>query len=180
MITTKSAQSLAVWLLTEHPALFYQVARTVNPKLGAFSDILDNVGGAFSSAVSGVGNWLSNASNIQSLTSLAGTYFATQAAQDAAKAQMAVLQTQTQRAQAGQGVAPITYAYDANGQPYPVYTGSTGLPALGSQVALQSGQIGYAISPTALNALQPSFIQKYGLWIGGAAIALFAVAALTR
>jgi len=177
MITPKSAQSLALWLLTEHPALFYAVARKVQPSLGAFSDIVSDVSGAFSSAVSNVGSWLSNPQNLQSLTSLAGTYFATEAARDAANAQVAVLNTQAQRAQAGQTAAPITYAYDVNNNPVPVYTGSTAIPGIGSQVALPSGQVGYTLSPNALSALQPSFVQRYGLWVIGGGIVLVAALA---
>ena len=174
MITKHSAQSLAVWLLAEHPALFYAAAKQANPTLGAFSDILSDVGGAFSSAVSSVGNWLSNPENLQSLTKLAGTYFTTQAAKDAASAQVAALQTQTQRAQAGQPAAPISYTYDANNQPVPVYTGTTPLPGLGAQVSLPSGQVGYTLTPQALATLQPSFLQKYGLWIAGGGVLLVA------
>lgn len=172
MITSKSAQSLAVWLLTEHPALFYAIAKRQTPALGAFSDILSDVGGAFSGAVSSVGDWLSNPENIKSLTGLAGTYFASQAAKNAANAQVAALQTQVNRAQAGQTAAPITYAYDANNQPVPVYTGTTAIPGLGTSVVLPSGQAGYTLSPQALQALQPSFLQRYGLWIAGGAVAL--------
>lgn len=180
MITQQSAESLAKWLLTTHPSLFYAIAKGTNPQLGAFSDIVSNVGGAFSSAVSSVGSWLSNPQNIASLTGLAGTYFAANAASEAAKAQAAALQTQVNRAQAGQTAAPITYAYDANNNPVPVYTGSTAIPGLGSQVPLPSGQLGYALSPQGLNALQPTFLQKYGLWLGVGALALLGVAALTR
>lgn len=180
MVTTKSAQSLAIWMLTEHPGLFYAVAKHVNPQLSGFSDILSNVGGAFQTAVSGVGKWLSNPTNLQSLTGLAGTYFSAQAAKSAASAQLAALNTQTERAQAGQTAAPISYAYDANGQPVPVYTGSAAIPGLGAQVALPSGQVGYALSPTSLNALQPSFLQKYGLWLGVGAGALLIAGILTR
>jgi hypothetical protein len=180
MITQASAQSLAKWLLTEHPSIFYAIAKGTNPSLGAFSDILENVGGAFSSAVSSVGSWLSNPQNIQSLTALAGTYFAANAASDAAKAQARALQTQVDRAQAGQTAAPITYAYDANNNPVPVYTGSTAIPGLGSQLPLPSGQIGYALTPQSLTALQPSFLQKYGLWLGVGAAGLLIVAAITR
>lgn len=179
MTTKKSAQSLALWLLKEHPGLFYGIAKHANPKLAGFSDILSDVGGAFSGAVSSVGDWLSNAENIKSLTGLAGTYFATSAAKEAANAQVAALQTQAQRAQAGQNAAPITYAYDQNGQPVAVYTGATAIPGLGAQVPLVSGQVGYALSPTALSSLQPSFLQKYGLWLIGGGAALVAVLALT-
>lgn len=177
MITQKSAQSLAVWLLTEHPGLFYTIAKQVNPSLGAFSDILSDVGGAFSSAVSSVGSWLTNPENIKSLTGLAGTYFAASAAKDAAQTQAQVLAAQAQRAQTGQTAAPITYAYDANNNPVPVYTGSTAIAGLGQQVVLPSGQVGYTMSPTALNVLQPTFIQKYGLWLLAGGSALVAVLA---
>lgn len=177
MITQKSAQSLATWLLTEHPTLFYAIAKRVNPKLGDFSDILDNVGGAFSSAVSSVGNWLSNPENVKSLTSLAGTYFATQAASNAAQAQSAVLQAQVNRAQVGQTAAPISYVYDQNNQPIPVYTGSTPVNSLGQQIVLPSGQVGYSVTPQALASLSPSFLQKYGLWLVGGGLALVAALA---
>ena len=181
MVTTKSAQSFAIWLLNEHPALFYAIAKKQSPGLNGLSDVLSNVGGAFSSAVSSVGSWLSNSQNIASLTSLAGTYFATSAAKSAADAQVAALQTQASRAQAGQSAAPISYMYDANNNPVPVYTGGTVIPGLGQQVSLPSGQIGYTLSPTALNSLNPSFVQKYGLWlIGGGAILVGVMILSTR
>lgn len=175
MMTKSSAQSLAVWLLTEHPALFYAVAKHVNPTLGDFSDILSNVGDAFSGAVSSVGDWLGNSDNIKSLTTLAGTYFAAQAAKSNASAQNAVLQTQIARAQTGQPAAPIAYAYNAQNQPVPVYTGTPSPTlGLGNQILLPSGQPGYAVSPQTLNTLTPSFIQKYGLWLIGGGVALVA------
>ncbi len=180
MITQTSAQSFAVWLLKEHPALFYAVAKHSNPSLGAFSDILSNVGGAFSTAVKGVGTWISNPENMKSLVALGGTYFATQAAKDAANAQIAMLQTQADRAQSGQTAAPISYTYDAAGNPVPVYTGSSLIPGLGNQVALPSGQLGYTMSPNALATLQPSFIQKYGLWLVGGGVVLVGAFILLR
>jgi hypothetical protein len=178
-MTKDSAESFAVWLLNAHPDLFYNIAKKQNPGLSGISDILSNIGGAFSSAVSSVGSWVSNPANLQSLTSLAGTYFSAQAAKNVADAQVAALNTQAQRAQAGQPAAPISYATDANGNYVPVYTGTTPLPGLGAQTVLPSGQVGYTLSSTAFNALQPSFLQKYGLWlgIGGAAllVAFFAL-----
>lgn len=178
-MTKDSAQSFAVWLLNTHPELFYTVAKRQNPGLNGISDVLSNIGGAFSSAVSSVGSWISNADNLKSLTSLAGTYFSTQAAKNVANAQLAALQTQADRAQAGQPAAPITYTQDPNGNLVPVYTGTTPLPGLGTQTVLPSGQVGYALTNTSLAALQPSFLQKYGLWLGVGGVALvFAFIAL--
>jgi hypothetical protein len=173
MMTKESAQSFSVWLLKTHPDLFYAIAKQQNPGLNGISDVLSNIGGAFSSAVSSVGSWVSNPENLKSLTSLAGTYFSTQAAQNVADAQLAALQTQTNRAQAGQPAAPISYGYDANNNLVPVYTGTNTLPGLGTQVSLPSGQYGYTLSSSSLNALQPSFLQKYGLWLGVGGAALF-------
>lgn len=176
-MNAQSAQAFSVWLLKEHPGLFYAVAKHVSPQLGGFSDILSNIGGAFTNAVSGVSDWVSNPDNVKSLTSLASTYFAAQAAQANAKTQLAVLNTQVQRAQAGQTPAPISYAYDANNQPVPVYTGTNALPGLGSPLMLPSGQPAYAMSSSSLNSLQPSFVQKYGMWLavgGAAALLVFA------
>lgn len=179
MMTRASAQSLAVWMLTEHPGLFYAVARHVNPRLGDFSDVLSNIGGAFSNAVSGVSDWITNSDNVKSLTSLAGSYFAAQAAKSNANTQLAVLNTQLARAQAGQTVAPISYAYNAQNQPVPVYTGSpSNVSGLGSQVVLPSGQLGYSLTPQSLSTLTPSFVQKYGLWLIGGGVALIAALAL--
>lgn len=180
MMTAQSAQSFAVWLLKEHPAVFYAIAKHEDPNLGAFSDILSNIGSAFSTAVSSVSKFVGNPENVKSLTSLASTYFAAQGAKANANAQSAILDLQLQRAQAGQPAAPIAYTYGAQDQPIPVYTGSTPLPALGQQMSLPSGQTGYTITPQALNALSPSFIQKYGLWLGAGAVALLLGLALLR
>lgn len=178
-MTPDAAQSFAVWLLNTHPALFYAIAKQQNPSLSGLSDVLSNIGGAFSNAISSVGNWVGNSDNVKSLTSLAGTYFNAQSAGSAARAQQAVLQTQLSRAQSGQAAAPIAYAYNAQGQPVPVYTGTTPIASLGAQTILPSGQVGYQITPQALQTLSPSFLQKYGLWLGLGGAAAF-VALLFR
>lgn len=179
MMTPRSAQSFSVWLLKEHPALFYSIAKKQNPSLGDFSDIFSSIGSAFSGAVDSVSSWVTNPENVKSLTTLASTYFAASAAKSNANAQTAVLNAQLARANTGQPAAPITYAYNAQNQPVPVYTGTPSPAlALGSQVLLPSAQVGYTVTPQTVSSLTPSFLQQYGLWLVGGGLVLVAMLAL--
>ncbi len=166
MMTQKSAEAFAQWLLENHPDIFIAIAKkAINTpqakaastpvKLGDISSVLSSIGTGLSTAVSGVGSWLSNSSNIQGLTGAASSYFNSQAAASVGNAQNAVFQTQLLRAQSGMAPAPINYSYNSSGQPVPMYNGSM-------------------LSPSTLQTLVPTFLQKYGLYlaIGAAGIAL--------
>jgi hypothetical protein len=175
MITPQAAHGLAVWLLQEHPNLFvvirqHQKTGKVNlAGLGDWSDALSSIGDTLGSAVSGVGNWLSNSANITALTNVGTAYLNNQAAQS-------VLQTQAARAQAGLMPAPITYT-PAGVPLYQPTPGYTTPPFVGPQVQLPTGQYLPQLTPQALQTLQPSFLQKYGTWlmIGGAGVLALAL-----
>lgn len=164
----KSADEFAHWLSVTHPDVFYSIRRRVNPPvaLGDWSDTLSSIGDAFSSSVSAVGTWVSQPSNVNALANVAGAYFKSQTPNPSlSSAQSSVLSTQLARAQAGLSPAPISYTTDASGQLVPVYS---------------TGGSNYGLTPTSLNKLNPSFLQKYGiiLAIGGGAVLLLMV--LTR
>lgn len=158
MINKQSATAFAHWLSVAHPDIFVAIARRAMPKLAALgdiSDVLSSIGSSLGDAASAVGTWVSNPANVSSLSSVASAYFKSQTPV-LANAQSAVFGTQLQRAQYGQQPANITYVTNpATGQLMPTYNGQ-------------------ALTPQQLQSLQPTFLQKYGIWlaVGGAGIAL--------
>lgn len=126
---------------------------------------LSSVGSALSSAVSGVGGFLTSSQGLTSLANVATQYFKTQGTLATAQTQQAVLQTQLQRAQAGQAAAPITYTRNP-------YTGQL-------TPVLQTGA-GYApLTASALTQLTP-FLNQYGIWIAAAVGILVVLSALSK
>lgn len=159
----QAAYQFAQWLKGTHPEIFLSILRHTQPgALGDISDTLSSIGDTLSSAVSAVGDFVSNPQNVASLSGAASAYFKSQTPV-AANAQGAVFSTQLQRAQAGLAPAPIGYT-----------------SAYGSQPVYASGGQLYPVTATTLQGLQPSFLQKYGviLAIGGGAVLLLAL--LTR
>lgn len=155
-----AADAFAHWLAENHPDVFVSVAKAAIPSLNQLSDISDmlsSIGSSFSDAASAVGDWVSNPQNIQSLSNVASAYFKTQGAAIQAHAQTAVLNTQLQRAQYGQIPAAISYQIN---------------PATGVQMPMYNGQ---PLSPQQLATLQPSFLQKYGIWLALAGAGVVAV-----
>lgn len=160
-MNTKSATEFANWLAQVHPEIFATLAKRAfvvkqpTAKLGDLTDVLSSIGTDLSGAVSGVGNFLSNSSNVNALATAASSYFNAQAS---GNTQNAVMQTQLARAQAGLSPAPINYTTNASGQLVPINT-MTGVP----------------FSASAVQSFMPTFLQSYGMWlaIGGAGLALF-------
>ena len=77
----KYAVQFAQWLQVTHPDIFVSIlkhAQPVNAPLGDWTDVLSSVGDAASSAVSAVGNFVSNPQNVQALSSVATAYFKSQ------------------------------------------------------------------------------------------------------
>lgn len=169
-MTTKSEVAntlLAAWLAENHPELFSALAARAGaasaPGLHGFTDVLSSIGSTIGSVASKVASGLST--TVQTvgtfLQSDAGkTTLATLAAAQLQSAQNKALQTQVQRANAGLTPAPITSTFDAT-------TGSF-VPALSTPGGA------YPLSAQTLASLQPSFLDRYGLWLaaGGAALVL--------
>lgn len=151
---TAAAEQLAEWIATEQPQLFAALQQAVarSPGVGGITDILSSIGAGVSSAVKNVGSFLTSTKGLETLGALGSTYLAT-------KTQQNVLQTQVALAQAGYSPAPITNVMGPNGTMVPIY-----------QPTQQP------VSAAMLAQLQPSFIERYGIYLalGGAAIlALF-------
>ncbi len=166
-MTKKSAIQFAQWLQATHPDIFVSILHHAQPvnKLGDWSDVLSSVGDAASSAVSAVGNFVSNPANVNALSSVATAYFKSQTPSPVlANQQGMILNTQLQRAQAGLSPAPVGYQTNAFGQQVPVYA--------------QGGST-YPLSASNLASMQPSFLQKYGmiLAIGGGVVLLLVIIA---
>lgn len=102
---------------------------------------LSSIGSDVLTGIGSVGSYLTSSSGLSSLTGLANTYFAGQAAQAQASTQQQVLQTQIQRTASGASPAPITYQRNAQGQLVPVYQSATGYTPLNSAslAALSTG-----------------------------------------
>lgn len=165
MMTKAAALHFAHWMAQVHPEIFIAIRKKTLPVnhpvqgLAGISDVLSSVGDSLSSAASAVGDWVSSPNNVNALSSVATAYFKSQTPA-IGNAQNAVFQTQLQRGQAGLSPAPITYQQTASGQYVPVYNQNTQL------------------TPTMLQGLQPSFLQKYGLVLGvgvGAVVLLMLV-----
>lgn len=121
--------------------------------------VLSSAGSSVLGALGSVGSYLTSPQGLNTMIGLGQTYFAVQGATANAQAQQAVLQTQATRTAAGQTVAPITY--------------QNGVPVYATQTA--QGVVYQPLSAQGLASLTPSsltvFFNKYGLWIGAAALA---------
>lgn len=185
-MTLQNGKQLALWLLAVHPDVFAAVYKKAvgAAGLGDVSDVLDSIGSGISDAASAVGTFFTTPSNITALTSIAGSYFQSQASQANAQTQLAVLQAQAARTLGGQAPAPISYVQTSTGALQPVYVPAMsqqiGAPAqalplnLGQPVQLSNGSTAYPMTQSSLASLVPGFVQKYGIYIAGG-IALLAV-----
>lgn len=150
----KSATQLAEWIAQHEPQLFAALTReagtalSVPGKLGGITDWLSSIGTGVTSAVKNVGTFLTSSQGLATLGTLGGAYLQT-------KSQQNVLATQVALAQAGMAPAPIAYTPGANGVNTPIY-----LPTQ------------QTVTPGLLAQLQPSFLQRNGIWLalGGAGI----------
>lgn len=186
---------LAAWLAEQYPEVFNELlVRSTNPTgapsavnvapppvgLNGFTDALSSIWGGISSAASSI----ASSSLVQGLGSAVksvGSFLGTPAGQNVLatavalkygnqSSQAAVMYTQNQRAQAGQTPAPIQTVFDQSTGTY--------VPVLTQQTPVGTQQ--YPVSNQILNALQPTFIDRYGPWIIGGGIALVLVVTLAR
>jgi hypothetical protein len=157
---------LAAWIQEQYPELFASLAAHASASpgggLSGITDILSSIGStignAATSVLSGVstvaksvGGFLSSSEGQQTLATLAAAKL--QANQNS------ILQTQIARTQAGTAPAAIGTTYNpATGTYVPTMTTTTGQQIPLTQQALQS--------------LQPSFIDKYGIWLLGGGLGL--------
>jgi len=157
---------LAAWIQEQYPDLFASLAAHASASpgggLSGITDILSSIGSTIGSAATSV---LSGVSNVAKsvggfLTSADGQQ--TLAALAAAKLQSnqnSILQAQIARTQAGIPPAAIGTTYNpATGTYVPTMTTASGQQVPLTQQALQS--------------LQPSFLDKYGLWLLGGGFGL--------
>lgn len=173
---------LAAWLGQNFPELYNElIIRAGNPTgappnvqlspppdkgLAGFTDVLSsiwggitkvatNVASGLSSTVQGVGNFLASKEGASALATLAVAKYG------ASSSQASVIGTQLNRTQAGQTPAPIQTVYDPATQTYvPVLT--------------QNG-VNYPVNNQVLQQLQPSFLDRYGMWIAIGGIGLIAL-----
>lgn len=176
----------AAWLAENYPDLFNELAVQLNPAgaprdvylapptvgLAGFTDTLSSIWGAVTNVAGKV------ASGLGTAVKTVGTFLGSEAGQSALSAlvaskygsnsmQTAVVNTQLNRTQAGQTPAPIETRYDpATGVYTPVLTQQTGTT--------------YELNPQLLNQLQPTFIEKYGLWMVGLGFGVVALILLTN
>lgn len=163
-----AAAALALWLQENEPAVFallQQAAakakgKPAAPALGDWSSLISSIGSDLSSAVSDVGSYLQSSNGQSTLSSVIQQYLGS----NNTASQGQVLQTQAQRASAGQAPAAIGYAVTSSGQAVPVYTSSTLPPALAGSIAAGesipattvTGQTGYTLTPAMTAGLAPS------------------------
>jgi hypothetical protein len=172
---TVSHTLLAAWLQEQYPDLFAELVQELSRRAGGqqlsgFTDILSSIGSAIGSAATTVWSGLSN--TVQAVGGVLATkegagLLSSLAAIKLQSGANSILATQVARAGAGVAPAPIQTTYDPSTGTY-VPTVTT---ASGQQVAL---------TPQMLSSLQPSFIDKYGLWIAGGGAALLLGVVLLR
>lgn len=177
---------LAAWLGEQYPEIFQEIAiRALNPTgttsrvtlspppvgLSGFTDTLSTIWGGISNAagkiatglsstVQGVGNFLASPAGASALSAIAAAKYGT------GSAQQSIIQTQLGRAGVGQTPAPIDTVYDTSTGTY--------IPVL------NQGNQQYPVSPQLLSQLQPTFIDRYGLWLAGGALGLILLVTLAR
>jgi hypothetical protein len=173
---------LAAWLAENHPDVFNELlVRATNPAGGAvrvqlappdiglsgFTDTLSSIWGGISkaattvasglgTAVKGVGNFLGTEAGASVLATAVALKYGGKSTQ------ASIIDTQYQRSQAGVTPAPIQTVYDQSTGTY--------VPVLNQQTS--QGAVQYPLSNQILNQLQPSFIDKYGVWLIGGGIGL--------
>jgi hypothetical protein len=162
---------LAAWLQEQYPELFADLARRAAPaNLSGFTDTLRAVGGAIGTAASKVVSGLSTV--VQSVGNFIGTpegqsVLSTLAAAKLQSSANQIVSTQVARANAGIPPAPIGTAYDPATNTY--------VPV----VSTVSGQT-LPLDQRLLSSLQPSFLDKYGVWLIGGGVGLVLVAFMLR
>jgi hypothetical protein len=133
---------------------------------GFWSSLASGLSSLGSDVLSGIGStasFLTSSTGLSSLTNLANTYFASQAATSQANAQQAIVNAQAntqqaivnaqvQRTAAGYSPAPISYQTNAAGQLMPVYNSASGyIPLSTSGIAsLASGERSSWLLPVGL------------------------------
>lgn len=177
------AQTLmAAWLAENHPDIFNELlVRSGNPTgaaravdlappqvgLAGFTDALSSIWGGITkaatkvasglgTAVKGVGTFLGSEAGASVLATAVALKYGQKSPQ------AAIIDTQYQRSQAGVTPAPIQTVYDQSTGTY--------VPILNQQTP--QGVAQYPISNQLLNQLQPSFLDRYGVWLIGGGIGL--------
>lgn len=162
--TAVSHTLLAAWLQENYPQVFAELAQYANApppdrqSLSGFTDILSSIGSGISSAASSV------ASGLSSTVKAVGGFIASDAGQQTlativnAKLQSNVnkqlVAAQIARANADQAPAPVQNAINpATGTYMPTLT-------------LANGQT-VPVTSSVLAGLQPTFMQRYGIWLLG-------------
>lgn len=135
--------------------------------------------GGVLSALSSVGSWLTSGGGLNALANLGTQVLKTQATADQAKVQMAVIQAQAARVQAGQSPAPIAYV---NGQPVYTTGGGQYIPAALEQaiqngtahpVTLADGTTGYTLDHSTLSSVLSTGV-PWWIWLIGGGFLLLA------
>lgn len=121
--------------------------------------------GSVTSSTQSVGQYLTSGPGLTAIANLGTAVLNAVATTQVAKAQMAVVQAQAQRAQNGQSPLPITYVEGPNGQVIPVYNTGNGTEILPSAlqgainggysqpVNLPGGGVGYTLNSNTLSSL---------------------------
>lgn len=173
---------MAAWLAENYPDVFNELlVRATNPTgaahavnlappavgLNGFTDTLSSIWGGITKAATTVASGLGTA--VKSVGSFLGSeaganVLATAVAlkYGSKSPQASIIDTQYQRSQSGVTPAPIQTVYDQ--------TSGTYVPILQQQTP--QGAVQYPISNQLLNQLQPSFMDRYGVWMVGGGIAL--------
>jgi hypothetical protein len=131
---------------------------------------LSSAGSSVLGALGSVASYLTSATGLNNLSTIAKSYFGSQAASNTAQTQQAIVQAQIARTATGATAAPVTYTTNAQGQVVPVYATQT---AGGTVYQPLSAQGIASLTPPSLSV----FISQYGLYLGVGAIALIALAA---
>lgn len=184
MATPKDVASVlfAAWLAEQYPDIFNELrVRAENPTgaarrvdlgpppvgLAGFTDTLSSIWGGITkaastvasglgTAVQGVGNFLGSQAGQNVLATAVALKYGSQSPQ------ASIIGTQNQRSQSGVTPAPIQTVYDQATNTY--------VPVLNQQTT--AGQVQYPVSQQLLTQLQPSFIDKYGIWLIGGGVGL--------
>lgn len=136
-------------------------------------------------SLSSVGQWLTSASGLNAIANIGTAVLKTAGAVDVAHAQMAVIQAQAARANAGMSPAPISYTRDAQGNLIPVYNTGTSqyVPTQLEQaiqqgrahaVTLPDGSIGYTMDSALTSSLLSTGL-PWWMWLIGGGIVLIAL-----
>lgn len=158
----QAAIALAQWIAKNNPRLFDALAQRVGATgIGAWTDVLKNIGSSVGTAVKSVGTFIASPDGLKTISELSGAYLQTQAQKDALRLQIA-------QARNAQPPLPIGTVVDPNtGQPVPTY-----FPPTGGAVP---------ISPSVYGQLRPApDWQNILLWGGLALAGVFIIYTLSR